>query len=214
MEYLFAVYPSGRLCNHPLLHCLLLIGLKRMEPTESLNQKLLAVYGAVHQLERTRVRAIPGWARFLEGVSNALPLGMIPITLVWTAIVFFLPYGDHIKLIRLYALGLFAMLLSAGLLAVLVSLVSRLRLKDLVLLEIAGMSGLAFHPNNVLRRVVAVRGYATLGEFRTWYLKQREILDTRVSDFEAQAEGLRGPKIEALSADQLPEGARAFVESK
>jgi len=184
-----------------------------MESIEAITAKLLAAYGAQHQLEKLRQRAVPGIVRLLEGARTILPLGMIPITLVWTAVVFFLPVGDPFKLIRLYALGLLAMMLGAGLLLLLQALLSRIKLSDKILGEMALLPGLAYHPNIVLRRNVAARGYATLGEFRQWFDKQREILETRVGDFEVALENLRrGDRFPPPNYESLPPGARAFLE--
>lgn len=184
-----------------------------METAETLTQKLLAAYGTRHQLERLRERAVPKPIRMVEGARTVLPLGMIPITLVWTAVVFFLPIGDPFKLIRLYALGLLAMMLSAGALLALQTLSSGLKLNDQILGEMTMIHGLAYHPNTALRRHVAARGYATLGEFRQWYEKQREILETRVSDFDGALAALkRGKRLPTTDISAYPPGAQLFLK--
>lgn len=182
-----------------------------MEAVEDLTQKLLATHGVQHLLERLHQRAVPAPVRLLEGIRAALPLGMIPISLVWTAVVFFLPVTEPIKLIRLYALGLLAMLVFAGVAFTLRTLVAKLRLKDAILEQMAVLQGLAYHPNTVLRRSLSARGWVTLGEYQLWYEKQRDILQTRADDFEAAIENARRG-VEAVDLDAFPPGARAFLE--
>ena len=131
------------------------------------------------------------------------------IGLSWT--VFFLPVTDPIKLIRLYALGLLSMLVFAGVVFTLRTLLARLKLRDSILEEMTMLQGLAYHPNTVLRRSLSTRGWVTLGEFQHWYEKQREILQTRADDFEAAIETARRG-VEALDLDTFLPGARAFLE--
>lgn len=184
-----------------------------MDTIESLTQKLLATYGTQYQLERLRQRAVPRVVRMLEATCETLPLSMIPITLAWTALVFFLPLGEPLKIIRLYAVGLLAMLIGAAFLFTMQALCSRLKLKDEILSEMTLLSGLAYHPNTALRRCVLARGYATLGEFRAWYVKQREILDTRAADFAAAIDTARRGGATPKNLDHYPPGARAFLEA-
>mgnify|MGYP001175357821 CR=1 FL=1 len=183
------------------------------ETIESLTEKLLAAYSALSQLSLVRKRALPLWVRALDVAGNALPLGMIPITLIWTAIVFFAPTYDPIGLIRMYAIGLLVMLLGAGLICGLRLTAFRQKLPDEILGDLALLDGLAYHPNAVLRRSIAARGYATLGEFLSWHDKQKEILDTRVSDYLVAIDTLRRGTAKQRVHFDLPPGARAFLDS-
>jgi hypothetical protein len=183
-----------------------------MESVETLTQKLMAAYGTQHQLERLRQRAVPKLVRVLEGARTVLPLSLIPASLVWTAVVFFLPFGDTMELIRLYAIGLLTLMLTAGFLLMLRFAVTHLRLRDEFLGELTLIPGLAYHPNTALRRRVAARGYATLAEFQQWYDKQREILETRVSDFDAALHALKRSPAAPRNLDQYAPGARLFLQ--
>lgn len=183
-----------------------------MESVESLSQKLLVTYGARHQLERLHQRAVPVVVRVIEAARVALPLGMIPLALVWTAVVFFLPIMEPLALIRLYAMGLLGLLLIAAAVVAFRALLSRVRLKDSILGEMATLQGLAFHPNTALRRQLAARGYATLGDFHQWYTKQCEILDQRAEDFEAAIEHAERGHTAPPNLDEFPPGARLFLE--
>lgn len=185
-----------------------------METIEELTQKLLTTYGVQHQLEKLRLRAVPSLVRWIEGARTTLPLGLIPITLAWTAVVFFLPYGDSQTLIRLYALGLLAMLGGVSLLLVLRNLTGRMKLRDEVLGEMTMLTGLAYHPNTALRRSVATKGFATLADFRQWYEKQRGILENRAADFESAIATLKRNADRPLpDLDDFPPGARTFLEN-
>ena len=183
-----------------------------MESVETLTQKLMVAYGTQHQLERLRQRAVPKLVRVLEGARTVLPLSLIPASLVWTAVVFFLPFGETLELIRLYAMGLLVLMLTAGILLMARLLLSRLRLRDEILGEMTLIPGLAYHPNTALRRRVAARGYATLAEFQHWYDKQREILETRVSDFDAAIHALKHSQTATRDLAQYAPGARLFLQ--
>ena len=184
------------------------------ESPESLAHKCREAAQALEGLVDLRRRALPRGVGLIHGACAALPLGLIPISLTWTAAVFFLPDSQPLILIRLYALGLLGILLAWAAVRQTQTLVNAWKLADGVLGRIARMRGLAYHPNAALRRELAARGHVTLGDFKIWYERQHQILETRLHDYQAardlareQSEG--SPAIDTAG---FPPGARAFLE--
>jgi len=178
---------------------------------DSLTPKLGATLTTLRAVEQLYADGISPGRRGLYRICEWLPLGVIPLSLVWSGVIFFAHAEDPMHLVLMFSLGLLAILGSTGMLFALRRVLDELRLGDAILGEIVQNPNLAYHPNSVLRRCVARRGYATLGEFRIWVAKQREILNNRANDFAASLDALRkGPPLCRL--EQIAPGARAFLD--
>jgi len=182
------------------------------ESLDTLARKSQEASISLATLSQLRRRGLPRTVTLLYRLCEGLPLGLIPVTLTWTGIVFFLPVTEPLTLIRVYALGLLAMLLIWAALWQARTLVGTWRLADGILGEIAQLPGLAYHPNATLRRQLVGRGWVTFGEFRDWAEKQRQILETRRKDYEVAVELAKHPSLRA-DLRGFPPGARAFLES-
>jgi hypothetical protein len=182
-----------------------------LETIDSLTPKLGATLTTLRTVEQLYTDGISSVRRGLYRLCEWLPLGVIPLSLIWSGVILFAHAEDPMHLVLIFSLGLLAILGSTALLFALRRVLDEMHLPDAILGGIIQNSNLAYHPNSVLRRCVARRGYATLGEFRVWVAKQREILNNRANDFTATLESLRkGPPLCRL--EQIAPGARAFLD--
>jgi hypothetical protein len=182
------------------------------ESIVSLSEKLNNTLAARHFVESLYLETFSPFVRTVHKLCNLMPEGALPIAIVWTILLYFVPNPDPEQVINAYALGLLTLFAFGIGIYVIRAVHDHTSLDDVVLARIATHDMLAYHPNAVLRRSVARSGKATQGEFRIWAMSQRDILTTKAKDYEAWIETLK-KGYEKLPDEHLPEGAKAFLRS-
>lgn len=180
------------------------------ESLPSLTEKLGATLATRRQVEEIYAAAVPYGLRLVYRGCDALPLGLIPASLLWCCVIFFIPAADPLRLILVFALGLLTLLGALGVLFVFRWVGDRSRLDEEILRELVGQD-FAYHPTAVLRRALLRQGHVTYRDFRTWVQNERTILNNRANDYVASLEALRQrpPVAHAFSP-----AARAFLDDR
>ena len=179
---------------------------------ETLTPKLGQALTTLRQVDQVYVRALPPAQRLVYRGCDYLPLGLIPLSLLWSVIILFLPSPDPLRLVLVFAVGMLALLATLGVFFLFRWFTDHARLPDEVLRELVDQD-FAYHPNAVLRRALTRRGYVTVGEFRTWAQNQRSILNTRANDYAASIDALRR-SADTPALHTLSDAAREFLDDR
>lgn len=142
--------------------------------------------------------------------------GLVPLVILWS----FSPLATvgvlgSVGALRLWILGAMTMIVGACAARLLQNYFYKGRLHDKHLLTLSEeVSFYAYHPNRVLKSVVANHGFATYGDLASWYGQQTSILDTKIKDLESNLADLERIKnAEVSAAKNLSPEARAFIDS-
>lgn len=158
----------------------------------------------------------PAHIRFANLLATHLYQSLIPLTILWS----FTPLSTMSALggtgaLRLWILGTMTMVVGACAAHLMRNLFYKQRLPDKHLLTLSEeVQFYAYHPNRVLKIVVANKGFATYGDLSVWYKQQSSILETKISDLESNLADLeRIAKAEGVVVKNLSLEARAFIDS-
>jgi hypothetical protein len=181
------------------------------DSVETLTSKLGATLTAQREVEQLYVEAAGPACRLLYRLCAGLPLGTIPLSLIWAVTTLVLPRPTPADRLNFFMCGLLLEGAMVGLLLTARLIVDTQLIADEILADIPRHPGFAYHPNSVLRRHVAAQGYATIGQFRVWADAQEQILSNRANDYVATLQAMRRPR-PSTKPDALSAGARAFLD--